>query len=154
MQEKQGCKQTNRKQTRQREEEEGNPNPLQQDDITHEICYFLSDLDFSFIRAQRLPFNHLRTVVVNPTKNRRGGGGEESNPPPLRFFCPLLKRSSDDPQLKFLEFFQLLVADTLMKFFFSPKILCIPFHSTFEISTTKILFCYCFNQKNLLTHPR
>ena len=50
---------------------------------------------------------------VNHIRTRRGGGGI----PPPTVFCPLLKKSSANPYLKFLDFSQLLVADTPMKFF-------------------------------------
>ena len=48
---------------------------------------------------------------INPI---RTGGGVDSTPPTV--FCPLLKKSSYNPYLKFLDFSQLLVADTPMKF--------------------------------------
>ena len=41
----------------------------------------------------------------------------DSAPPTV--FCPLLKKSSYNPYLKFLDFSQLLVADTPMKFFYT-----------------------------------
>ena len=56
-----------------------------------------------------------------------------------KVFCPLLKKSSYNPNLKFLDFSQLLVADTPMKFFFR-KILFTPSVSTFESPSTKIFF--------------
>ena len=52
-----------------------------------------------------------------------------------------LKKSSYNPYLKFLDFSQLLVADTPMKFFFR-KILFAPADSTFETRSTKIFFCF------------
>ena len=52
-------------------------------------------------------------LIFNPI--RTGGGWI---PPPPTVFCPLLKKSSYNPYLKFLDFSQLLVADTPMNFFF------------------------------------
>ena len=72
--------------------------------------------------------------------------------PPPTVFCPLLKKSSCNPYLKFLDFSQLLVAETPMKFFFR-KILFPPSDSTFETPSTKIFFCFWFDQKNLFTKP-
>ena len=68
---------------------------------------------------------------VNPI---RTGGGAGIHPPPTGF-CPLLKKSAYDPYLKFLDFSQLLVADTPMKF--SRKILFTPSDSTF-VTPSKI----------------
>ena len=55
-------------------------------------------------------------IAFKPFKDREGG--YESTPHPT-VFCPLLKKSSDDPYLKFLDFSQLLVADTPKKIFLS-----------------------------------
>ena len=65
-----------------------------------------------------------------PYKDR----GLDSNPSTV--FCPLLKKSPYNPYLKFLDFSQLLVADTPMKFFFTPG------DSTFETPSTKIFFWF------------
>ena len=62
-----------------------------------------------FPREGKLEINF--ASVLNPIRTR--GGGYE--------FFPLLKKSSDDPYLKFLDFSQLLVADIPI-IFFSPKI--------------------------------
>ena len=48
---------------------------------------------------------------INPIRTGRGW-----NPPPPHGFFPFLKKSSEHPYQKFLDFFQLLVADTAMKF--------------------------------------
>ena len=55
-------------------------------------------------------------------------------------FLSLLKKYPYDPYLKFLDFSQLLVADTPMKFI-SPTVQFTPAHSTFHLS------------KNLVTNP-
>ena len=61
-------------------------------------------------------------------------------------FLPLLKESSYNPYLKFLDFSQLLVADTPMTFF-SRKILFAPCDSTFVTPSTKIFFLFLLKSK-------
>ena len=48
-------------------------------------------------------------LYINPISTGGGGG--------FHGFCPLLKKPAYNPCLKFLDFSQLLVADTPMKFF-------------------------------------
>ena len=57
---------------------------------------------YRILSTQRYNFNPIRT-----------GGGVESIPPTV--FCPLLKKSSYTPYLKFLDFPQLSVADAPIK---------------------------------------
>ena len=82
---------------------------------------------------------------------RTGGGRLESTPPPT-VFCPLLKISSYNPYLKFLDFSQLLVADTPMKFYFE-KFCFHPLTALLRHAVHKYFFVFCFNQKNLFTKP-
>ena len=111
--------------------------------------YFLFFITNSIIYNNNRKLTQMRTMVelvhnscniddkVNPI---RTGGGAGIHPPPTGF-CPLLKKSAYDPYLKFLDFSQLLVADTPIKFFFR-KILFPPSDSTFETRSTKIFFCF------------
>ena len=75
----------------------------------------------------------------------------KSTPPMV--FCPLLKKSSEDPYLKFLDFSQLLVADTSMNFFFFQKIGLHPPKAIFGHPVARYFSHFCFNQKNLFTNP-
>ena len=54
--------------------------------------------------------NNAQAIGRMTFKPIRTGRGVESTPPTV--FCPIPKKSSYDTYLKFLEFFQLLVADT------------------------------------------
>ena len=76
-------------------------------------------------------------MTINPIRTGGGGG------------FPLLKKSSYNPYLKFLDFSQLLVADTPMKFFFR-KILSTPSDSTFMTPSTKTFFN--FKTKNIFLY--
>ena len=62
---------------------------------------------------------------------------EFNHPLPPKVFCPLLKKSPDDPNLKLLDFSQLLVADTSM-IFFSPKF------SLHPVQCPRALYFYLF----------
>ena len=73
----------------------------------------------------------------------------DSTPLPPSVFCPLLKKSSDDPYLKLLDFSQLLVADTHMIFFFQ-KFSLHPLTALFGHPVQKYHFIFCFYQKIFL----
>ena len=72
-------------------------------------------------------------------------GGGRSKPPMV--FCPLIKKIFRQPIPKILDFSQLLVTDTPMKFFFD-KFCLHPLNALLGHLVQKYFFIFCFNQKN------
>ena len=99
-------------------------------------CIYIEKIKLYNVLKFHPGYGHNREKKIRQNSNpKRTGWG--CYPPPKTAVCPLLKKASDDPYLKLLEFSQLLVADA--KWFFSPKFYFTPFYSTFETPRTN--FC-------------
>ena len=102
----------------------------------------------NFIRNRNNKVSQKFPQADSSLKPIRTGGGEGGINPPPTVFCLYSNNLLDDPYLKFLDFSQLLVADTAMKFFVQ-SVMFTPPDSTFETPSTKIFLYFLLNQKNL-----
>ena len=83
------------------------------------------------------------SLIWNVWLTLKGPGvGVGTHPPTV--FCPLLKKSSYNTYLKFLDFSQLLVADTPMIFFFNIFYLH-PLSALLGHPVQKLFLIFCFN---------